>query len=400
MSHYRCFVSDSKGRKSEILKETGNERELSLSFFDTGYYLISCEEIAERDLSKTKKHFNKNVILEFTDIMATLLRAGLTLRDALELCVSISANSRTALLSRSILERLNQGTPFNQILKMYSSSFSPLYCSLIRLGEKTGSVAGVFARMSAYLHAEKKLRWKLGNVLWYPFLVLATAIAGCFGIIFYVMPGMTDIFTAFNPGAGSSPVPGLENVYQSLWICVTFFSAFAAAFVIGFALYRTLESFAVSVDALLLSLPLAGPFITSLQTLDFSFAMEMLTSSGIPVSSALQESAFAAGNRAYRNALLAVHEKLFKGEVLSRAFLEQKIFPEYIGTWIAVGEKTGSVETSFSQIRSFFQNDVENGSERLLGMIEPVMTLLIGLIVLVLVVQFVLPIFSLYGRIL
>jgi type II secretory pathway component PulF len=331
--------------------------------------------------------------------MATLLQSGLTIQAALELCKSIAANSKTAALSQAILSGLNRGMPLNQVLKMYASAFSPLYRSLIRLGEQTGSVAGVFARMGSYLQSEKRIRGKLANVIWYPVLVLCLAVVGCFGIIFYVMPRMAEIFSTFNVGTNANAALELGNIYRSLWVSLGIFIFLLAAAIFILVARKISESFALLTDSLLLSLPLLGPFIQSLQTLDFSFAMEMLTSSGITVSNALKESASVITNRAFSGAVLDVHYKLQRGEKLSTAFFGYKAFPEYIGTWVTVGEKTGAVELVFSQIRSFFQSDVEQGSERLMRMIEPVLTIVTGLIVLVLIIQFVLPIFSLYGRI-
>ena len=399
MAHFRCIVSDSRGKKTELLKNASSEKELILSFSQTGGYLVSYKMVEEPDLFRTKRRFNKNVILEFTDIMATLLQAGLTLQDALELCKSISTNTKTAVLSRTILEGINRGMSFYEVLKIHTSSFSPLYRSLVRLGEKTGSVAMVFSRMGMYLQSEKKIRGKLTNILWYPLLILCIAIIGCFGIVFYVMPRMAEIFSAFQVGVAGSDIQ-LDSIYHSLWISLGIFIFFLLSAFFIFILHRVSKTFALFIDSALLSLPLVGPFIQSLQTLDFSFAMEMLTSSGITVSNALKESATVVTNRAFSGAILSVHEKLLRGEKLSVSFLNYKAFPEYIGTWMAVGEKTGKVELVFAQIRSFFQADVEHGSERLIGMIEPALTLLIGIIVLTLVVQFVLPIFSLYGRIL
>ncbi|MDR0455438.1 MAG: type II secretion system F family protein [Treponema sp.] len=380
------------------MRNATNEKELALSFSENGQYLISCKIVEEVNLFKTKKHFNKKIILEFTDIMASLLRAGLTLQDALDLCSSISVNAKTSVLSKTILDGLNRGMPFYEVLKIYTSSFSPLYRSLIRLGEKTGSVGSVFSRISSYLQAEKKIRGKLGNILWYPLLILGIAVTGCFGIIFYVMPRMTDIFSAFNNNIAETNIT-LDNIYRSLWISLGIIIIFAVTALFIFIFRRMSKSFAFFIDAAVLSLPLVGPFIQSLQTLDFSFAMEMLTGSGITINNALKESADVVTNRAFSNAILEVYEKILRGEKLSSSFLDNKAFPEYIGTWMAVGEKTGAVEPVFSQVRTFFQADVEHGSERLMGIIEPALTLLIGIMVLILIIQFVLPIFSLYGRI-
>jgi type II secretory pathway component PulF len=331
--------------------------------------------------------------------MAALLRAGLTIQDGLELCKSITANTKTAALSQALLEGMQRGIPFYEVLKIYSSSFSLLYQSLIRLGEKTGSVAGVFSRMGSYLRAEKQIKGKLGNALWYPLFILCIAIVGCAGIIFYIMPRMAEIVAAFNAGNDDTISIELQRVYGSLWASLSILIILFMSIGCFFIFRKTSDAFALFSDTILLKIPFLGSFLKSLQTLDFAFAMEMLTGSGITVSNALKETASVVSNRAFSQAILDVHGRLLRGEKLSAAFMGHTIFPGYISVWLAVGERTGSVELVFSQIRGYFQNDVDHGSEQMMGIIEPAMTLVVGVVVLALVVQFVLPVFSLYGRI-
>jgi type IV pilus assembly protein PilC len=212
------------------------------------------------------------------------------------------------------------------------------------------------------------------------------------------MPQMTYILSIFN--LDERLMDGeISRIYRSLWAsAVIFFLLMLGTFFI-LLFHKISESFALRLDGFLLSIPVVGNFIRSIHTLDFSFAMEMLTGSGITVGSSLKESATVIRNRAYRAAILAVYDLLLKGEQLSKAFMKRKEFPVYISTWIAVGERTGTVEQVFAQIRDYFQGDVEHTSESMMAMIEPTLTLLVGIVVLLLVMQFVLPIFSLYGRI-
>jgi type II secretory pathway component PulF len=337
--------------------------------------------------------FNRDTLLEFTEILCALLKAGLTLQDSLELCGSVSPG--TAALSGELHRELLRGVPFHEALRRYPS-FPPLYQSLVRLGERTGSAAAALSRMGRYLRAEKMIRGRLMNALWYPLFILVSALAGCLGIMFYVMPRMTELFSAFNPSGGAAGEIG--GVYTSLKISLGLLCAAAAA-VPGFMLLRrNNRAFALAADRILLSLPLAGSLAGSIQTLHLSFAVEMLTGAGISLGSALKESAAAAGNLAFRAAILEVYEELLRGGKLSRAFGANPVFPKYIETWIGVGERTGSVESVFTQIREYFQQRVDHSSERLTALIEPVLTLAAGLIVLVLIIQFVLPLFSLYGR--
>jgi type II secretory pathway component PulF len=398
MPRYRCVISTLQGKRTETIHEAPTEQDLIVTLNKTGQLLISYSLVSDNENQRVKKRFSKHTILEFTEIMATLLNAGLTIQDSLEMCTSIATNTKTSLLSKGLLYGTVQGIPFHRTLKIYGSSFSPLYQSLVRIGEKTGSAASVFSRMSAYLRSERKIRRKLGNALWYPCLIVLVAIIGCAGVIFYIMPQMTYIVSIFNI---DDPLMSgeIERIYRSLWISAVISFMFVTGTLAILIFRKISESFALRLDGFLLSIPVLGNFIRSIHTLDFSFAMEMLTGSGITVSNSLKESSTVMRNRAYRAAILSVYDLLLKGEQLSRAFMKRKEFPSYISTWIAVGERTGSVELIFSQIRDYFQGDVEHTSENMMGMIEPALTLLVGIVVLILAMQFVLPIFSLYGRV-
>jgi type II secretory pathway component PulF len=400
MPYYRCSVIPPSGKKTTLIRETATEQELIASFNDTEYILVKYTQVADSAIVHSKKNYNRNVVLEFTEIMTSLLKSGLTIQDAVDLCRSVTSNPKTVWLCKSLLQALRNGLPLHEALKMHSPSFPPLYRSLIRLGEQTGSVAAVFQRMSVYLRNEKKLRGKIGNVIWYPALVLCIALAGSIGIIAFVLPRMAEIFSAFNVGTDESAVLELAKVYRSVWVSVAVIVLIVTAGTGSMLLRRYSARFAYLSDYLFLNMPLFGGFIKAVQTMDFSFAMEMLTGSGINVHTALRETAAVVRNRAYGKALGEVYSMLLKGDRLSGAFGLFKEFPPYIATWIAVGERTGSVEPVFTQIRVYFQEDVDRMSERLMNLMEPCLILAVGVIVLIMVLQFIFPLFSLYGRLL
>jgi type II secretory pathway component PulF len=400
MPYYRCTIADEKGRRTTIVQEAATQEEIIVSHNGKDHVLVACVPVEDYHIAKIKKNFSRDVVLEFTEIMAALLKAGLTIQDAIGLCVTIAGNSKTAWLSRNLLDALRNGLSLHEALKMHTPSFSPLYQALIRLGEETGSAAAVFSRMALYLRNEKKVRGKVGNVIWYPLLILAITFIGCIGIIVFVFPRMLDIFAAFNVQDSDTIVRELAGIYRSLWITVSGFALVLVSVLLTVSARKASERFAFILDKMLLSIPVAGPFIKSLHTMDFSFAMEMLTGSGITVHTALTETSRAIRNRAYAKAIVEVVALLQQGEILSRSFMAYQEFPLYIATWTAVGERTGDVKKVFTQIREYFEEEVNHMSEKLMGILEPGLMFLAGLVVLLLIVQFVLPIFSLYGRLL
>jgi len=400
MPYFRCTIVTAAGKKTTLIKEAADEHELAASFNNADQILVKFTPITDAAIVQAKKNYSRNIILEFTEIMTSLLKSGLTVQDAIALCSSIASDHKTVWLSKSLLHAVQNGLPLHEALKMHAPSFSSLYQSLVRLGEQTGSVAAVFERMSVYLRNEKKVRGKIGNVIWYPLLVLCAALAGSAAIIAFILPRMGEIFAAFNAGADQEAIMEMSRIYRSVWGSVIFFILIAAS-VIGSVLLRRYSSrFAYLLDYMFLRMPIFGGFIKAIQTMDFSFAMEMLTGAGINIHTALRETATVVRNRAYGKAIGEVHTMLLKGEQLSSAFCLFKEFPPYISTWIAVGERTGAVGPVFTQIREYFQEDVERMSERMMNLLEPCLILVVGIIVLVMVLQFILPLFSLYGRLL
>jgi type II secretory pathway component PulF len=118
------------------------------------------------------------------------------------------------------------------------------------------------------------------------------------------------------------------------------------------------------------------------------------------VEDAIGEAAAMVSNRAYRQGLDEVREKVLGGCSLSAAFEEKKLFPPALSRWISIGEQAGRTEEIFSQIRSFFQDEIEQRTSKFLLLIEPVMIALIGLVLLALTGGILLPLFSIYGTIL
>jgi type II secretory pathway component PulF len=211
---------------------------------------------------------------------------------------------------------------------------------------------------------------------------------------------MEAIFGSFD--GGSSPeIRSNIAVMEKVMLCFTGFVLLLVAAVI--VLKKTGRRFPEAgryFDYIMLRLPLAGKFLASWESLNFSFAMEVLTSGGVSVEAALGEAEGVVSNSAYRMALREVLEDVLNGMNLSQAFCGKKIFPPCLGRWTAIGESSGRTEKIFAQVRSYFQEEIDKLTDRFLLLIEPALIVLIGVVILIFVIGVVLPLFSVYGNIL
>jgi type II secretory pathway component PulF len=234
----------------------------------------------------------------------------------------------------------------------------------------------------------------------YPALVLSAAIAGTLGLVCYVMPKMEQIFSGFGGEAGlqlRANMQAMERLFTAL-LAVVFAAAFAVIFL---GVYRkTNEDLAYQIDRRLLNLPILGRFIASWETLNFSFAMEVLSGAGMRVEDGIRAAAAMVSNRAYRRSLMTIREKVLGGYGMAAAFGEETLFPPTLSRWISIGEQSGKTDQVFARISSFFQDEIEQRTSKFLLLIEPAMIALIGLVLLALVGGIVLPLFSIYGTIL
>ncbi len=271
---------------------------------------------------------------------------------------------------------------------------------MVKVGETTGDLAYVFRKINDYLIRQKRIREKLVSSLIYPVIVLSVAVFSMILISTFIIPKMSEIFIDLGSG-----VP--EEVSQVLSFSKGIFTVFLImiplVLVLGFtisAVRRRNSNFALAVDWLKLKIPFIGSFSEDNHFLNILFTLDALTSSGVTVEDALGEVSSNTSNAAIKEALNKAHEKVLKGIGLSEALGFEKIIPSRITKWIAVGERTGSMGTVFSQLSDYYENELEKKSTRFMSLIEPALIIFTGLIVFGIVMMVIIPLFSTFGTIL
>ena len=151
-------------------------------------------------------------------------------------------------------------------------------------------------------------------------------------------------------------------------------------------------------DRLVLKSPVIGKLILFSQTKDFCFSMKLLSSAYYPLTKSLMLSSDAASNTCYKAAIKNVCKKIMNGEDAGKSFFEEKIFPAYFVTWIKLCEKDGNIHNAFSQCYEYFREENERVLSRTSVMAEPFFILTTGIVIFIIIAQFVLPVFSLLGE--
>ncbi|MBN2534022.1 MAG: type II secretion system F family protein [Spirochaetales bacterium] len=400
MPIYICKVVDNSGKTKEITKEAQSQDALILELTQLKYSPIKIHEVKSREESvKTGKRFSRAAIIEFTETLSLLLTSGLSLKDALEVVRTIFAKGPVNKLTNTLIEKIKKGDSFYQALEKYNTSFPPLYRGLVKIGQKIGSLENIFERLSGYLRQSKQIQDKLMSALSNPLLTIGFAVLCVVGMAIFIFPRIKSIFEQLQADV-SSQIQSSMAMVNAFFVFGSIFLITVISFVIAVYFIRRSEgSLRKQLDKFLLKIPIIGKVIYLQESLNFLFAMETLTGSGFAVEDALPEAGKVLGNMALASGVDAIRKRVIKGEHLSNAFLKDPYFEDRIGRWMSIGERSGKVEKVFEQLRRYYQEELDKWSTRFMGIVEPALTIFVGVIVMVFILVFFVPIFSIYQAI-
>ncbi len=400
MAYFKCRVSDKSGKIIEFTEEADSETDAAGIVSDKGYYPLNIKIIdVGSDFSSKNKKFPKSTILEFTQTLSMMINSGLTIKDSLEISRSIFKKGKTHQLVNFLLGEMRNGESFYSAVEKTGNSFPPVYRGLLRISDRIGNPGSVMVRMSKYLEDDKKMREKVTGSLIYPFMILSVAVIGIMMIVLVIFPRIEEMFRELGQGMPAEIKNALGFVNNFSTVIGVLFFILLSSFFILFILNRTNRNVRFIMDKLLLKIPVVGTVINLNETLNFLFAMETLILCNITVETALDESSMVLKNLYYSRSVLQIKKRIIKGQDLSSAFLEEKALPERIGLWVGIGEKTGKVGEVFTKLRNYYQGEIEKWSERFMMLIEPALILLVGIMILIMIIFFIIPIFSAFGNI-
>jgi type II secretory pathway component PulF len=396
MSNFFCHVVDVKGTHTTFVRDATHKAAVVRDLNQEGFFILSIEP-SSAPTGQSEKRLKAPVILEFTQILAMLMANGLQLKDALAIAQSVGSSS-VAPVFRIVGERVAKGGSLHNALASWRESFSPLFLGLVRIGERTGDLATIFQRLADYLAGRQAMRAKMINSLVYPLFVLGVAFMGILLLLTVILPKLSGMIGSLNPDAAAVYRRNIVAFNTGAIVALSALIFFAIGFVIALH-WRTRDpDWARRCDIVFLRLPIAGRFVRCSFGLNFSFAMETLLTAGYSLEDALMESSYVIANAAFKAGILTARAAIIKGMTLSQALRDEKIFPQALTGWMAVGEGANDLVKSFAQVRAFYQKETDALYSRFMNLAEPALIMTVGGILIVLILTFVTPIFTMLGR--
>lgn len=330
----------------------------------------------------------------FTQQLASMLNTGIGIVPALEILIRSQTNTRMHVLLLSIKYSLESGHNLAESLERYPLFFNKVYCNLISIGEKSGSLVFVLQHLGAYIEKMTIFQKKLKKSLRYPLLISFLALIVILILLLLVIPQFVTLFASFQAQlpAYTRWVLKLAEYLQKYGL---FFIVFCSTFFYGLVQATQSPRLAYKKDYLKLHLPISGKVARSIANARFTRALSILLQAAVPLREALYLVAESSGNKVYTKAILAIHNDLAEGISLQLATTKRGLFPNLLQQLITTGENTAKLDVLLAQAAVYYENEVDSYLEAISSLLEPIIMAILGVLVGGLIIAMYLPVFQL-----
>lgn len=337
-------------------------------------------------------------LIVFTRQLATMLSAGIPLLECLEILSEQVEGAGFQSVIDEIVNDVRTGSDFSEALRKHPKIFTNIYVSMIKAGEASGQLDDILIRLAEYQEAAAALRARIRAAMTYPVVSLALIFLITVGLLVFIIPKFQEIFDGLDIDL---PKPTLILLTVSNWMknnALIWIGGLVAAG-IGLNLYTSTPAGAWQADWVRLRVPIFGPLFRKVAISRFSRTFATLIQSGVPILGALEIVAATSGNRILEDAVLDASVSVRQGETLASPLEKSGVFPPMVTRMIAIGEKSGALESLLAKIAEFYDQQVATAVESLTSLIEPLMIAIMGVIVGGMVLAIFMPIFELASKV-
>lgn len=333
-------------------------------------------------------------LILWTRQLRSLLIAGIPILRTLEVLSQQTESKGLRKVIQKIVYEIEGGSELSTALEKFPHIFPEIYISTIRAGELGGVLPEVLDRLSQYLEYENKVKREIKSALRYPAFVLCGLVMVSMLFTLFVIPRFAAVFKSFKI---QLPLP-TRFVFASatfLKVHIGLLFIFLAFIIMGFRVYIQTEKGRMRWDHLKLKLPIFGTIFHKTALFRFAWMMKMMYQSGLPLVKALRVVGRTLENQAMEKEVQLASKRVEEGETLSSFLQESPLFPPMVVYMVATGEKSGTLDQMLEEISRHYDMEINYKIRNMTALIEPVVTIFLGVGVLILALSVFLPIWDL-----
>lgn len=398
MPVFKYRAIDQFGKFSHGQIEVINEVELESRLENSGLSLISTKQIkVHRNWLQSKKLSAKDLMIfcfeleQATSVGMPLVQTLIDLRDA-------NSASHLHKIIADLIADIESGKLFSEALSKHPAAFDQLFISLVVAGEKTGRLAEVFSHLSARFKWQSELAAQTKRLISYPLFVLAVMMATVAFLMIYLIPQMVNFLTNMGQTLPlqTRALIAISNFLVTYWWAIVLF--ITIVIISSVILIRRSNRLRYTADQIVINLPVIGVVWKKMMIARFSRYLALMYQSGIPMLEAIKTCEEIVGNLLVKNAVGGVYAQINAGASIADSFQGSALFPPLVIRMVRAGETTGTLDQSLMKIAYFYDRDVAESIESALKLIEPALTIVLGLILAFIMMSTLGPVYDSFSQ--
>ncbi len=395
MEKYKYKALNARGRPIKGVLGALNENDLFNQLRAAGLDLVSCSPLSKR---KGKSHVLKRV--KVRDLIQLFLHldqmdgAGVPILDSLADIRDTTENTALRDAMSEIYRDVSEGSKLSEAMAKHPKIFHNLYVSLIGAGEETGKMSSSYNQLIKYLKWVDEMQTRVRKATRYPMILCVVVVAAITIMMGFVVPQIVEFIKnmEFDLPFATTSLIATSDFFQAYWWAVLSVPIIVA--VIFVTLRRASDNIAYKIDQMVLSMPVFGPLVRKINISRFCQTFGALYSAGLPILQSINSAKLTVSNLALSEALDSIQSLVKTGSPLSEAFNGSGEFPSMVVRMLKVGEDSGNLTVVLEQVSDFYTADVDEEVQKLIAMIEPSLTMVLGGMILWIAVGVFGPIYS------
>ena len=392
MYSYKAMTRDGIIRNGNL--EANNEADLEKRLGNMKLDLIRSSISTERELAFVKHNIDRRDLILFCMQMAQLCRAGVPLLESLtDLRDSVETDEFKEVIS-SLIEVIEGGKSLSQALADFPHIFDTLFVNLIRAGETSGQLAEVFESLTNMIKWQDELHTSTKKLLMTPLIVGTVVLGVTIFLMVYLVPQLVEFLVnmgeelPLHTRALIATSHFMVNFWY-LWVIIP-----PAIFVTLKILVKTKPEVRFRIDEIKLKIPRVGPVLLKIILSRFANFFSMMYGAGIPILQCLEIAEGITDNAVVRAALAKARDDIEQGDPISISLANTGMFPPLVVRMLKIGETTGKLDTALLNVSYFYERDIKDSVDKLQALIQPAMTVVVGLLLGWVILSVMGPIYS------
>ncbi len=398
MATFNYRAIDQTGRHAQGQMDALNEVDLEIRLERMGLDLITFKSTEKSKQLFTQNKVNNRDLVMFCFQLEQLTRAGVPMLEGLNDLRESTTSPYFQKVLGAVAGEVEGGKMLSQALAEHPNVFDEVFVNLVAAGEQTGQLPEVFDNLSNTLKWQDELIAQTKRLLIYPLIVLVVVSAAVGVLMIFLVPEMVKFISSLGQ---ELPIQTkilifISNAFVHYWWLILTLPLVVIA---GLATWiKQSPDARYKFDYIKLKLPVTGDILNKIIMARFARYFALMYQTGIPILQAIKTCESIVGNKVVADALSRAHAQINAGDSMSESFKNAGLFPPLVVRMIKVGESTGALDKSLLNISYFYDRDVNELMQKMLKLLEPALTVILGLILAFIMVSVLGPVYDSFSK--